>query len=65
MKIDSDDKYICYDCGRDFLTEKYSDMIRLTAVAHHGTCFICNKKAMITHIRHWNWLEKDKNKRDL
>lgn len=53
--------YVCFDCGRDFLTEAQKQRSNVVT-AHKGTCCLCKEEKSITHIRAFNWLNHQKQK---
>jgi len=47
--------YVCWDCGRQFLTEEQKKREGVVT-AHKSICGLCNEEKSVTNIRHWNWL---------
>jgi DNA-directed RNA polymerase subunit RPC12/RpoP len=52
--------YVCWDCGTPFLTENQKK--RDGAItAHTAECDLCHEVKVVTHIRHWNYLQPQNN----
>jgi len=50
--------YVCFDCGREFLTEQQKQQQGGAITAHIATCGLCAVSKPVVHIRNWNWLIK-------
>lgn len=49
--------YICFDCGRPFLTEtQVSNNAGHNSTFHEETCGLCNEQKGVCHMRTWNYL---------
>jgi predicted RNA-binding Zn-ribbon protein involved in translation (DUF1610 family) len=50
-------KYICFNCGKKYLTEKQKKR-SLVTTCHLGKCDECGKSETITSVRHFNYCIK-------
>lgn len=49
--------YICFDCGNEFLSERQKQEGGCVT-AHISECGLCEEKKSVTHIRAFNYLNK-------
>ncbi len=49
--------YVCFDCGRLFLTDKQKK-IGSVVTCHKAECCLCGQLKAVTHIRHFNYLHQ-------
>lgn len=54
----SDD--ICFDCGRNYLTDLQLLMSGYAVTAHVSNCGLCEEKKSVTSFRHFNYLREKK-----
>jgi hypothetical protein len=47
--------YICFDCGKLFLTEEQKKEEKIVT-ANLGFCCLCGENKLLSSIRHFNWL---------
>jgi len=54
--------YVCVACGNDFLSPaqhiKREAAGGLVSTMHAGVCDVCHEWKTVTHIRHFNYLQK-------
>ena len=47
-------EYICWDCGRPFISKTDKGGCITT---HIGECGLCKNRTMVAHMRNWNFLK--------
>ncbi len=51
--------YICQECGAPFLTPQQREDCDRIHTYHFGRCGLCNVEKGITHMRNYNYLNKN------
>lgn len=48
--------YVCFECGKNFLTEAQKKSGGDCVTFHQNTCGLCGEDKSVTNIRHYNYL---------